>query len=162
MKPKLFRSLVFPMASLFYFILSSTGFCSAPPLLNFQGRIVISGVSYNGAGQFQFALVDGTGATTFWSNDGASSSGSEPTASITLTMTNGLYAVLLGDTNLAGMTQPLNAGIFTNSDVRLRIWFNDGTHGFEQLTPDQRIASAGYALVADTANNFSGNISNAQ
>ena len=133
-----------------------------PPLLNFQGRIVIGGASYNGAGQFQFALVDGTGTNTLWSNDGTSSSGSEPGTAITLTMTNGLYAVLLGDTNLAGMTQPLNPCLFTNADVQLRLWFNDGKHGFEQLTPDQRIAPAGYALVAGVAQNFYGNISNAQ
>src|ERR1019366_4797359 len=74
----------------------------------------------------------------------------------------GLYAVLLGDTSLAGMTQPVSPSIFTNADVRLRVWFNDGTHGFEKLTPDQRIAAAGYALGAETANNFSGNISSAQ
>ena len=133
-----------------------------PPLLNFQGRIVIGGVSYNGVGQFQFALVDGTGATTYWSNDGNSSGGSEPAAAISLTLTNGLYSVLLGDTTVAGMTQPLNSSLFTNADVRLRVWFNDGTHGFEQLAPDQRIASAGYALLADTANNFNGSISSAQ
>ena len=133
-----------------------------PPLLNFQGRIVIGGASYNGAGQFQFALVDGTGANTFWSNDGTSTGGSEPVAAITLTLTNGLYAVLLGDTTVSGMTQPLTASVFTNSDVRLRVWFNDGTHGFEQLAPDQRIAPAGYALAADTANNFSGNVSSSQ
>ncbi len=162
MKPKLFRPMLFPLATLFFLTSSFVGFCGAPPLLNFQGRIVISGVSYNGAGQFQFALVDGAGTTTFWSNDGSSAGGGEPSASITLTMTNGLYAVLLGDTNLSGMSQSLNASIFTNSDVRLRVWFNDGTHGFEQLSPDQRIASAGYALVADTANNFSGAVSASQ
>ncbi len=133
-----------------------------PPLLNFQGRIVIGGAAYNGAGQFQFALVDGAGANTFWSNDGTSNGGSEPAAAIALTLTNGLYAVLLGDTTVAGMTQPLNPSVFTNADVRLRVWFNDGTHGFEQLAPDQRIAPAGYALLADTANNYQGNISSAQ
>ena len=52
--------------------------------------------------------------------------------------------------------------LFTNADVRLRVWFNDGTHGFEQLSPDQRIVSAAYSLVAGTANNFSGTISSAQ
>ena len=135
---------------------------SVPPLLNFQGRIVIGGISYNGTGQFRFALVDGTGTETnaFWSNDGTSSN--EPSLSISLALTNGLYAVLLGDTNVSGMTQPLTASIFTNADVRLRVWFNDGTHGFEKLTPDQRIVSAGYALVADTANNFAGTISPTQ
>ena len=40
------------------------------------------------------------------------------------------------------------SGVFANADIRLRVWFNDGTHGFQQLTPDQRIAAVGYALMA--------------
>jgi hypothetical protein len=40
------------------FGLLPAAFGGVPPLLNFQGRIVIGGVSYNGTGQFQFALVD--------------------------------------------------------------------------------------------------------
>jgi hypothetical protein len=133
-----------------------------PSLLNFQGRIVISGVSYNGAGQFQFALVDNTGTDTFWSNDGTGAGGGEPAAAISLTLTNGLYAVVLGDTNISGMSQPINPDTFTNDDVRLRVWFNDGAHGFEQLSPDQRIVAAGYSLVAQTAKSLSGVISSAQ
>jgi hypothetical protein len=162
MKLNFIRPLVFPLATVILLISLSAAFCGVPQMLNFQGRIVIGGTSFNGAGQFQFALVDGTGANTYWSNDGTSSGGGEPSAVISLTLTNGLYAVLLGDTNLAGMTQPIAPGIFTNADVRLRVWFNDGTHGFEKLAPDQQIVSAGYALVADTAYNFSGNVSSAQ
>ena len=86
----------------------------------------------------------------------------EPSAAISLAMTNGLYAVVLGDTNISGMPQPIDPETFTNGDVRLRVWFNDGTHGYEQLSPDQRIVSAGYSLVAQTANSLSGVISSAQ
>ena len=137
-------------------------FGDVPSLLNFQGRIVIGGVSYNGTGQFQFALVDGSGTNTFWSNDGTSSGGGEPSATISLALTNGLYAVVLGDTNISGMSQPIDPGTFTNGDVRLLVWFNDGAHGFEKLSPDQRIVAAGYSLVAQTANSLSGVISSAQ
>jgi hypothetical protein len=38
--------------------------------------------------------------------------------------------------------------VFEHNDVRLRVWFNDGTIGFQHITPDQRIASAGYAITA--------------
>lgn len=151
--------------ALFYFLIFSPlipAFGNVPPLLNFQGRIVIGGVSYSGTGQFQFALVDGSGTNIFWSNDGTSANGGEPSSEISLTLTNGLYAVVLGDTTIGGMSQAIDPGTFTNADVRLRVWFNDGTHGFEQLSPDQRIVAAGYALVAQTANNFSGTVSSAQ
>jgi hypothetical protein len=35
--------------------------------------------------------------------------------------------------------------------VRLRVWFNDGTHGSQLLTPDQRIVAVGYAMMAGNA-----------
>ena len=47
------------------------------------------------------------------------------------------------------MTVALPSSAFTNSDVRLRVWFNDGTHGSQLLTPDQRIAAVGYTFMAD-------------
>jgi hypothetical protein len=58
--------------------------------------------------------------------------------------------VLLGDTTLGGMTLALPSTVFTNFDVRLRVWFNDGVTGFQQFTPDQRIAAVGYALMGAT------------
>ncbi len=42
------------------------------------------------------------------------------------------------------------ASIFTNPGVWLRVWFNDGIAGFQQLTPDQRLAAVGYAIMAVT------------
>jgi len=46
------------------------------------------------------------------------------------------------------MTAPIPSTVFMNAEVYLRVWFSDGTAGFQQLSPDQRIASAGSALVA--------------
>ena len=43
---------------------------------------------------------------------------------------------------------PLPVSVFTNPDVRLRVWFNDGTHAFQLIAPDQRLVAAPYALVA--------------
>jgi hypothetical protein len=45
----------------------------------------------------------------------------------------------------------LPATVFENADVRLRVWFNDGVLGFQQITPDQRLASAPFALNAALA-----------
>jgi hypothetical protein len=84
---------------------------------------------------------------TYWSNDGTSAAGSEPSAAVSLTVTKGLYSVLLGDTTLTHMTA-VPATVFNTADVRLRVWFNDGTTGFQRLSPDQRIASVGYAMIA--------------
>jgi len=120
-----------------------------PQLINYQGRVAVAGVNFDGPGQFKFALVDGDGTTSYWSNDNSSVAGSEPSAFVSLTVIKGLYSVLLGDPQLAGMAT-VPAAVFANPDVRLRVWFNDGTHGFQPLTPDQRIAAVGYAVMAGT------------
>ncbi len=207
-----------------------------PQLLNYQGRVAVGGLNFDGTGQFKFALVDGgtntsrqataapvvtvgfitsvtvidggagytsaptatvrdikgggsgarlrpevsggavtaitvldagSGYTafasvevsapppnivyqTFWGNapDTAPADG-EPDAAVSLPVTKGLYSVLLGDAAPGNMAA-LPAGVFANPDVRLRVWFNDGTHGFQQLAPDARIAAVGYALMADS------------
>ncbi len=131
-------------------ILLATGSISAraqvPQMINYQSRVVVGSTNFNGAGQFKFALVTGAGAT-LWSNDGTSSAGSEPTKAVSLTVANGLYSLLLGDATLTNMTA-IPPSVFTNSDVRLRVWFNDGTNGSQVLSPDQRIAAVGYAVMA--------------
>ncbi len=117
-----------------------------PPLLNYQGRVAVSGVNFDGTGLFKFALVNATGSTTLWSNDGTSTAGSQPVASVSLPVVKGLYSVLLGDASVAGMTA-VPASVFTRSDVRLRVWFSNGS-GFQQMAPDQRIGATGYAMNA--------------
>jgi N-acetylneuraminic acid mutarotase len=210
-----------------------------PQIINYQGRIAVSDVNFEGEGQFKFALVNGgedlaaqalasaqlvngfvigatitdaglgylatptvtingagTGATatatvdagvvtgitiltagsgyteggttividgpsenliysSYWSNDGSSAAGDEPTDSVTLSVVKGLYSVLLGDDTITNMT-PIPASVFANPDVRLRVWFDDGTaNGSQLLTPDQRIASVGYAMMAGDVPNGS-------
>ena len=64
----------------------------------------------------------------------------------TIPVNKGLYSVLLGDTSISNMIA-LPTSVFTNSDVWLRVWFDDGS-GLQQLSPDQRLAAAPYALQA--------------
>ena len=123
---------------------------AVPALLNHQGRVAVNGVNFEGTGHFKFALVNTNGTVTYWSNNGTSTSGSQPTAAVSLTVIRGLYAVLLGDTSLANMSA-VPVAVFDNADVRLRVWFNDGANGFQLITPDQRLAAAPYALVAAKA-----------
>ena len=118
-----------------------------PQILSYQGRVAVGTVNFNGSGAFKFALVNAAGSTTYWSNDGSSSAGSQPTAAVSLPVTKGLYSVLLGDTSLANM-KAIPTTVFANSDVRLRVWFDDGANGSQLLTPDQRLAAVGYAMVA--------------
>lgn len=118
-------------------------------MINYQGRIAVGGTNFNGTGQFEFSLVNSNGTVTFWSNDGTGSGGGQPTTPVSLNVTKGLYSVQLGDTTLANMTA-VPAALFTNTDVRLRVWFNDGVNGFQLLSPDERIAAVGYAMMAAT------------
>ncbi len=123
---------------------------AVPQLLNHQGRIAVDGVLYQGGGQFKFALVNAGATTSYWSNDGTSTAGSEPTAAVALPVAKGLYAVLLGDSALGNMTA-LPAAVFDNDEVYLRVWFSDGVNGSELISPDHRLAVAPYALRAGTA-----------
>ena len=107
-------------------ILSSTPVQAVPLLLNFQGRVTVDGAVFNGTGQFKFALVNADGTQSYWSNDGSSSVGVEPTAAVAITVANGNYALHLGDSNLTNM-DPLQASVFANDPIFLRIWFSDGT-----------------------------------
>ncbi len=114
-----------------------------PPLLNYQGRVTVDGTNFHGTGEFRFALVDGAG-TTHWSNDG----NSPPNTSVSLSVDQGLYFVLLGDTSLTGMDVAIDPSVFANPAIYLRVWFDDGVSGFAQLTPDQRLVPVGYAMMA--------------
>jgi hypothetical protein len=125
-----------------------------PTTVTYQGRVQVSGTNFTGPGQFKFALVD-AGSVTHWSNDGSSTAGGEPLAAIGLPVAQGLFTGLLGDATLANMT-PIPPDVLTNRDVRLRIWFNDGTNGFAALSPDQPLTSAPYALHALNAGAVTG------
>ncbi|MCX6840560.1 MAG: hypothetical protein NTX35_22480 [Verrucomicrobia bacterium] len=148
---------------------SITAHAQVPQIIHYQSRVAVGSVNFEGSGLFKFALVNTNGSTTYWSNDGTSTAGSQPTAAVTLPVSKGLYSVHLGDSSLTNMTA-IPASVFANADVRLRVWFNDGTNGSQLLTPDHRIAAVGYAMVAGalqsgadinagavTATTFSGN-----
>src|ERR1035438_4721903 len=81
-------------------------YAQVPPLLSYQGRLTAAGTNFNGQTQFKFALVNGSGTVTFWSNDNPSSGGAEPTQSVQITVTQGLFTVMLGDASLSNM-QPI-------------------------------------------------------
>jgi len=107
-------------------------------MFNYQGRVKVQGQLFDGTGYFKFAIVNNPGNTSLWSNDLASSGGNEPTGSITVQVDNGIFNVTIGDPAL-GM-EPINRTVFNHPNrIKLRIWFSDGTHGFQRLLPDRRL-----------------------
>jgi N-acetylneuraminic acid mutarotase len=129
------------------FATDSSLLAQVPHLIQYQGRVNVSGTPFEGEGQFKFALVSNDGTETFWSHDETSKEGGEPAGWIGLQVKGGLFSVLLGDKGLN--MSPLHSSVFDNADVHLRVWFNDGANGFAQLEPDQRISAVGYAMMAE-------------
>ena len=137
--------------TLAFALAAASAFGQAPGIISHQGKITVGGNSFTGTGQFKFALLHTNGgAITDWSNDGTSTTGSEPTAAVSLAVSRGIFSVNLGDTTLANMTT-IPASVFANSAAYLRVWFNDGTNGSVRISPDRRVTSVGYALYANTA-----------
>ncbi|MEN3940926.1 hypothetical protein WJU23_06515 [Prosthecobacter sp. SYSU 5D2] len=87
--------------------------------------------------------------TTYWSHDGTSVAGTAPHSTLTLPVTKGLYSVLLGSPAVSGMSS-IPPSVFDHPEVYLRVWFDDGVHGMQLLSPDQRIAAVGYAIMASS------------
>lgn len=121
----------------------------------------VTGITVNAAGSGYAALPlpniviepppSNVQVSTLWTNDGSELGAieKEPDTAVALSVNKGLYAVLLGDKAVSGMV-PLDASIFAaNADLRLRVWFSRDQTSFTQLTPDQRIAAVGYAMMAD-------------
>jgi hypothetical protein len=117
-----------------------------PGIIHYHGVLVSNGNKYKGTGEFKFAFVNDGATVSFWSNNGSSVAGSEPTAAISVEVDDGAFSVALGDTSLLGMTA-IPTSVFSNPNVYLRIWFDDG-NGVELLAPDQRMASVGYAMMS--------------
>lgn len=217
-----------------FFIISKAN-AQVPNIFNYQGRIAVQGVNFDGSGQFKFALVDGgttttpaartatgtavitsefvtsitltdggagytsdpsvtitggggsgamaiatvnggevtgfsiispgsgytspptitvndpppstpmTGYVTYWSNDGSSVMGSEPLSAVTLPIVRGLFSAPIGDSSVTNMSE-IPDNIFDNSDLHLRIWFNDGDKGWQQVGNDVRILPSAFSV----------------
>ena len=132
---------------------------AVPPTLNYAGQVAVNGQAFDGQGLFKFALVNAEGNASHWSNDGTSAEGSEPQDSVSVSVNGGLYSILLGNSAIHGMSA-LDPAIFQqHPNLRLRVWFNDGVNGFQQLSPDRPFASVPYAFSAGSAPIANGSIS---
>ncbi len=134
------------------FLLGSISHAAIPLMINHQGFVRVDGEPFAGTGEFKFGLYDADTALWVWTNDPDLQSGAfsiPPNAFLSLSVSDGHYSVILGDTNVAGMAA-ISSSAFDSDQVRLRIWFNDGTNGLE-LLGDERITSGAYAFHAVTA-----------
>jgi len=90
-----------------------------PQIINYQGRVLVGSINYDGSGQFKFALVNANGTITYWSNDGTRPPVVSPPMRVSLTVTKALYSVLLGDTSIPNMTVAIPLSVFSNADVAI-------------------------------------------
>jgi hypothetical protein len=119
-----------------------------PLTLRYQGHIQVDGAAFDGTGQFKFMLL--AAGQSVWSHDGTGSAVSAPDSHLAVTVARGVYSIGLGDTTIAGMAA-IPPTVFTNDALGLRVWFNDGVNGFEQLAPDQAVGPVAFAVRAQTA-----------
>lgn len=131
-------------------------FASVPQQINHQGVVSVNGVRFNGVGSFKFAIIDPSSGINLWCNDPTDANtngtqdckegiGAEPVNSVTLTVTDGIYSVLLGDSVKLANMAPIPSSVFNVPNARLRIWFDDGMNGNQMLSPDLKLTSAPYA-----------------
>ncbi len=129
---------------------------AVPQMINYQGQVTVEGAVFSGAANFRFAIVDGVG-NYYWSNDDNTPPVSPPTTDVSLSVTEGLFNVILGR---SGSMADIPASIFEEEDLYLRIWFDDGLgHGLQQLTPDQSLSSCSFAYKAQNSNELEGHSS---
>jgi hypothetical protein len=134
--------------SLLLATVSPSNAAPVPNIITYQGTMFVDNEPFDGTGYFKVAIIDSSGET-LWSNDGVSVSGSEPEGEVTVQLNEGLFYILLGDTSIPGMEEPIDPSIFNNTEtLYLKSWFNDGEHGFSELSPKIRITSGAYALNA--------------
>ncbi len=140
------------------FSLTWANAADVPYIMNYQGSVkTTEGMPYDGNGYFKFAIIDQPVTTSYWSNDSTSAVGSEPTASVEIAVSNGLFSVKLGDiTAYTNMTTDLSGTVFDNTSIYIRTWFSDDDATFVKLSPDQQIVSTGHAIHAQNAESAAG------
>ena len=122
-----------------------------PRTINYQGYMKEDDTAFTGVGVFKFAITDSAGTTSYWTNDGQQPG--LPVDGVEVTVTAGVFSVLLGDASLTNMTA-IDIGVFSdNAETFLRVWCstNDGTT-YEEITPKKKIGSSAYAYNAYEAN----------
>ena len=115
-----------------------------PRKISYQGYVKENGAAYTGTGYFLFAITDSAGTTYHWTNDGDS----PPDSGVPITVIDGVFSLLLGDTSLTNMTT-IGTDVFTdNSSAYLRVWCSTDGTTYEEIIPKNEIGAASYAYNA--------------
>lgn len=131
------------------FLLASTALADVPQTINHQGVVKVNGQPFNGTGRFKFAILNAAGVNV-WTNDNSNLVlNGVPNTFEDATVIDGVYSVILGGTGPGYTMTPIAPAVFNEPERRLRIWFDDGTNGVQQLTPDHSLTSTPYAQLAD-------------
>lgn len=112
--------------------------------INYQGRILDSGGSdvADGIYQMGFSLYNAaSGGTPFWTATGTTAAPEK----IPVTVNNGLFTVMLGDTSVAGGTQDPLDGIDWNNDT---IYLGVTIGADAEMTPRKRLGAVPQAFNA--------------
>ena len=109
----------------------------------------------------QPGLITAQKYITYWSNDGTSVDGSEPSKSIPVSMNSGVFSVHLGDMTYGSAMKALTADLADKGPCKLKVWYSEKPEGpFLALDPDQLLGGnlfAFYALRAGVADRLSAN-----
>ena len=100
-------------------------------MVRYDGQIKVAGKPYSGTGSFFFSLENSQGEILWTSGDFPfRGSTNNPANAVKLAVTAGAYEIRLGDTT-SGMPALSAQALRNAKGPRLKIWFNDGVHGWE-------------------------------
>ena len=142
-------------------ILAASAFCqtdSVPNAFHYQGQLREGNIRYEGAGIFRFAITDNTSPLPLilWSNDGSQvgkTADNIPVKGVSLTVSRGLFDVMLGDSSITNMTVMPVSLFQQNKTVNLRVWFQKTSTGsIDLLSPDAWLVSVPFAFRAGSLN----------
>lgn len=134
---------IFTMLFLVVFF-ASAGLAAVPPKINYEGRLTdASGSALSGSYNMRFSITsDLAGNNVVWG----------PEAHNAITVSNGVFAIILGDTTPITTNEVAAPGRY----LKIEIANPPASTNFEALTPNSQIVSVAYALKAAEADNVAG------
>ena len=140
-------------------ILSSASGVSAtaPAIMNYQARVTnAGGTPITAATNMRFAVYDAlSSGNCVWSGWGSGTNGcTSPNAgSVSVTPTNGVFSLALGDTSVSSQN-PMQDSLFSGPSRYLEVQMYNGST-WETLSPRKRIVSSAYAFNSNLLNGLS-------